>query len=134
MKLQSVVIIINSYIGVCNCFILYGYISSYGNEPVDSAFGVVTKNTAPQEFESSFGGDGFLDSSGYPYYPSNKTPLKQAAVQRVPETPALARTSLATPQTEDCRLNFSCELNPGYCASLILMAAVYSNSVNTRKK
>ena len=91
------------------------FCSRYGSEAeLDNTLSI-GKSSVPSSlhFSESFGGDGFLDSSGYPYYPStNQTPVKQLhGVQRVPETPALRRAICATPQTEDCRLNFSCKYN-----------------------
>ena len=76
------------------------------------------KFTADEEREAhpelgSFGGDGFLESTGYPYYSSGSvlTPVKFGAAQRVPETPALTGALRSIPpDTEDCRLNFSCKL------------------------
>ena len=80
----------------------------YVKEGLDSSVAGGEFPASRGQFES-FGGDGFLDSSGYPYFSTNQTPVKQTAAQRVPETPALRLAFRDTPQTDDCRLNFSCK-------------------------
>ena len=59
----------------------------------------------PARMQPMFGGEGFFKPNEQPHF---------NLLQRVPETPALQpamrQRRAYTPQTEDCRLNFSCEL------------------------